>query len=159
MNILYFWYSTSLWQLNHFFLLLYFVLLSSPVNLSLWWYVCAAMFDLILMSVGQCYTNFEWWEYWVHMGWSECTGVCVCLECCTKSSFWGWNAGSSWSIEKMVCMCLPGFMKHPVIHTHFSLLQIYIPPQGKEEVFIIIFQCAVILNILENRRTLKSNPE
>lgn len=142
-----------------FFFLLYFVLLSSPVNLSLWWYVCAAMFDLILMSVGQCYTNFEWWEYWVHMGWSVCTGVCVCLECCTKSSFWGWNAGSSWSIEKMVCMCLPGFMKHPVIHTHFSLLQIYIPPQGKEEVFIIIFQCAVILNILENRRTLKSNPE
>lgn len=149
MNILYFWYSTSLWQLNHFFFLLYFVLLSSPVNLSLWWYLCAAMFDLILMSVGQCYTNLE------------CVYgcVCVCLECCTKSSFWGWNAGSSWSIEKMVCMCLPGFMKHPVIHTHFSLLQIYIPPQSKEEVFIIIFQCAVILNILENRRTLKSNPE
>lgn len=88
-----------------------------------------------------------------------CVWVCVCLECCTKSSFWGWNAGSSWSIEKMVCMCLPGFMKHPVIHTHFSLLQIYIPTQGKEEVFIIIFQCAVILNILENRRTLKSNHE
>lgn len=88
-----------------------------------------------------------------------CVWVCVCLECCTKSSFWGWNAGSSWSIEKMVCMCLPGFMKQPVIHTHFSLLQIYIPTQGKEEVFIIIFQCAVILNILENRRTLKSNHE
>lgn len=134
MNILYFWYSTSLWQLNHFFFLLYFVLLSSPVNLSLWWYVCAAMFDLILMSVGQCYTNFEWWEYWVHMGWSVRMGVRVCvsrvlykelflrLECRIVMEYWEDGLHVS-----------PGLYETPCYsHTFLTVTNLYSPTgQGR----------------------------
>lgn len=105
-----------------FFLLLYFVLLSSPVNLSLWWYVCAAMFDLILMSVGQCYTNLE------------CVYGCVCvsrvlykelflrLECRIVMEYWEDGLHVS-----------PGLYETPCYsHTFLTVTNLYSPTgQGR----------------------------
>lgn len=93
-----------------FFLLLYFVLLSSPVNLSLWWYVCAAMFDLILMSVGQCYTNLE------------CVYgcVCVCVSSVVQRALFEAGMQDRHGVLRRWSACVSRALWNTLLFTHIS---------------------------------------